>query len=34
MNTIKSNLEVIVISMISLSLAAAQVSWVAQVVVG
>ena len=32
MNTIKSNLEIIVISMITLSLAAVQVSWVAQVV--
>ena len=32
MNTIKSNLEIIVISMIALSLAAVQVSWVAQVV--
>ena len=30
MNTIKSNLELIVISMIALSLAAVQVSWVAQ----
>ena len=32
MNTIKSNLEIIVISMIALSLATVQVSWVAQVV--
>ena len=32
MNAIKSNLEIIVISMIALSLAAVQVSWIAQVV--
>ena len=32
MNAIKSNLEIIVISMVALSLGAVQVSWVAQVV--
>ena len=32
MNTIKKNLEIVVISMIALSLAAVQVSWIAQVV--
>ena len=32
MNTIKKNLEIVVISMIDLSLAAVQVSWIAQVV--